>query len=89
MQDFPNVELVIDMDGLGSPAVKVHKYDLLTDSRVYPAIEFRGIKIFYRDPGETRGRFDRPPMTIDEVFGIKPVPGGWRITTRPDVMIIA
>lgn len=89
LRDYPNVELVIDMDGLGSPAVKVHKYNLMTDSRVYPFVRFRGIKIFYRDPGEVRGHFDKPPMTVDETFGITAVPGRWRMATKPDVVIIA
>lgn len=89
LRDFPNVETVIDMDGLGSPAVKVHKYNLITDSRTYPAIRFRGIKIFYKDPGEVRGHFDKPPMTTDEIFGVTPVPGRWRMAARPDVVIIA
>jgi hypothetical protein len=89
LQEFPNVELVIDMDGLGSPAVKVHKYNLATDSSVYPFLRFRGIKIFYRDPGEVRGHFDKPPMSVDEIFGIAKVASGWRMATRPDVVIIA
>ncbi len=86
---FPNVELVIDMDGLGSPELKVRKYDLITDSRVYPFLRFRGIKIFYRDPGETHGHFDKPPMTVDEIFGVTPVPGGRRMAPKPNVVIIA
>ena len=31
VKDFPSVELVIDADGLGSPLIKVHKYNLMTD----------------------------------------------------------
>ena len=89
IRDFPNVDLVIDMDGLGNPAVKVHKYNLITDSRTYPAIRFRGIKIFYRDPGEMRGHFDKPPMTVDQIFGLVPVTGGWRMASRPNLIIIA
>lgn len=89
LREYANVELVIDMDGLGSPAVKVHKYNLITDSRIYPFIQFRGIKIFYRDPGEVRGHFDKPPMTVDEIFGITNVPGRWHMATKPNVVIIA
>jgi hypothetical protein len=89
LRDYSNVELVIDMDGLGSPAVKVNKYNLLTDGRTYPCVRFRGIKIFYRDPGEVRGHFDKPPMTVDEIFGITGVPGRRRMATKPDVVIIA
>jgi len=86
---YPNVELVIDMDGLGAPTVKVRKYNLITSSKTYPFLEFRGIKVFYRDPGESHGHFDRPPMTIDQVFGITPVPGGLRMAVKPNVLIIA
>jgi hypothetical protein len=89
LKRFPNVELVIDMDGLGSPFLKVKKYDRITSSRIYPQIEFRGIKIFYRSPLERNGHYDKPPMTMREVFGITPVPGGIRMDTRPDVVIIA
>jgi hypothetical protein len=89
LQVFPNVDLVINMDGLGAPAVKVHKYNLITDSASYPFLRFRGIKIFYRDPGEMHGHFDRPPMTVEEIFGITAVPGRWRMAVKPDVVIIA
>jgi hypothetical protein len=89
LRTYPNVELVIDMDGLGSPAVKVHKYNLITDEKAYPSVQYRGIKIFYRDPGEVRGHFDKPPMTVDQIFGVTGVPGGWRVEAKPDVVIIA
>ncbi len=89
LRDCPNVDLVIDMDGLGTPAQKVWKYNRITSSRIYPFIRFRGIKVFYRDPGETHGHYDRPPMTIEEVFGIRPIPNGLRMATKPDVLIIA
>ncbi len=89
LKQFPNVDLVIDMDGLGTPVLKVHKYNLITNSQTYPFLHFRGIKIFYRDPGETHGHFDKPPMTVDEIFGITGVPGRKRMATKPDVVIIA
>jgi len=89
LRQFPNVDLVINMDGLGTPALKVNKYNLITNSETYPFIHFRGIKIFYRDPGETHGHFDKPPMTVDEIFGIVGVPGRKRMATKPDVVIIA
>lgn len=89
MRDFPNVELVIDADGLGTPFLKVRKYNLITDSRLYPFIHFRGIKIFFPNPWERRGHFDKPPMTVDEIFGIQPVPGGLRMAAKPNVVIIA
>ncbi|HUO32319.1 MAG TPA: hypothetical protein VMU80_24095 [Bryobacteraceae bacterium] len=89
LKDFPNVELVIDADGLGTPVVKVYKYNLMTDSHAYPFIHFRGIKVFFPNPWEKRGHFDKPPMTVDEIFGVKPVPGGIRMATQPNVVIIA
>jgi hypothetical protein len=88
LKDFSNVELVIDADGLGSPVVKLHKYNLMTDCNVYPFIQFRGIKIFFPNKWEHRRHFDTPPMTVDEIFGTKPVPGGLRIATKPNVVII-
>jgi hypothetical protein len=41
---FPNLEIVIDADGLGSPLVKVHKYNLLTSSRIAPSFGFEDSK---------------------------------------------
>jgi len=80
IRDFPDVELVIDADGLGSPFLKVRKYNLMTDSRVYPFIHFRGIKVFFSNPWEKRGHFDKPPMSVDEIFGLTRFPAAcaWR-----------
>lgn len=89
LKDFDNVELAIDADGLGPPAEKAHKYNLMTSSAIYPFIQFRGIKVFYQDPGETHGHFDKPPMTIDQVFGLEPVARGLKMAAKPDVVIIA
>jgi len=89
VRDFENVEFVIDADGLGPPATKVRKYNLMTDARVYPFVRFRGIKVFYPNQWEQRGHFDKPPMTIDQVFGLAPIPGGLRMAEPPNVFIIA
>ncbi len=89
LRSFENVELVIDADGLGSPAVKVQKYNLMTDTRVYPFIRFRGIKIFSANPWEGHGHYDTPPMTVDEIFGLERVPGNIRMAAKPNVVIIA
>ena len=43
---YPEVELVFDADGFGSPNAKVHKYNAITDPTAYPQLEWRGIKIF-------------------------------------------
>jgi hypothetical protein len=89
LRNFENVDLVIDMDGLGAPAIKVTKYNKITDSRVYPFIRFRGIKIFFPNKWEKAGHFDKPPMTLEEIFGLRPVPGRARMKTKPDVIVIA
>jgi hypothetical protein len=89
LKNFANVELVIDADGLGTPAEKVRKYNLMTDSRIYPSVRLGGIKVFFPNEWEHAGHFDKPPMTIDQVFGLIPVPGGLRMANRPSVLIIA
>ncbi|HLZ10331.1 MAG TPA: hypothetical protein VKT80_17210, partial [Chloroflexota bacterium] len=57
---YPNVDLVITADGLGSSDAKVSKYNKMTDSKVYPFIQFRGIKIFPPNPYEKNGHIDSP-----------------------------
>ncbi len=89
IKTYENVELVIDMDGLGKKAIKVVKYNKITDSGVYPFIKFRGIKIFFNNRWEKHGHYDKPPMDLDEIFGLKKVKGGARMETKPDVVIIA
>ena len=89
LRTYDNVELVIDADGLGEPALKVIKYNKMTDSAVYPFIKFRGIKIFFPNRWEKNGHFDKPPMNLDEIFGIRPVKGRVRMKTKPDMIIIA
>jgi len=86
---YPNVQLAIDADGLGTPVMKVTKYNLMTNSETYPSVRFRGIKIFYRCPLEKYGHFDKPPMTMKQVFDAAPVPGGPHMAAKPDVVIIA
>jgi len=89
IKTYENVELVFDMDGLGKQAIKVVKYNKITDAVVYPFITFRGIKIFFRNRWEKHGHYDEPPMNLDEIFGLKKVKGGARMETKPDVIIIA
>lgn len=89
LKSYPNVELVIDADGLGSPAVKIWKYNAMTDTQTYPSVGFRGIKIFFPNRWEQNGHFDKPPMSVDEIFGVKNAPGARRMATKPDVVIIA
>ena len=89
LKTYDNVELVIDMDGLGKQAIKVIKYNKITDAKVYPFLKFRGIKIFFRNRWEKHGHYDKPPLNLDELFGLKKVKGGARMETKPDVIIIA
>ncbi len=89
LKTWENVDLVIDMDGLGEKAVKVNKYNKITDSKIYPFIRFRGIKVFFPNQWEKKGHFDKPPMDLEEIFGLKKVPGSGKIKVKPDVVIIA
>jgi hypothetical protein len=89
LKTYDNVDLVINADGLGEPTVKVIKYHKMTDPSVYPFIKFRGIKVFFPNPWEKYEHYDKPPMDLDQIFGLKPVKGGVRMETKPDVIIIA
>jgi hypothetical protein len=89
LKTYANVDLVINMDGFGGKAIKMVKYNKITDSTVYPFITFRGIKVFYPNRWEKRGHYDKPPMDMDEIFGLKPVKGGATMKVKPDVVIIA
>lgn len=88
LKNYPDVELVIDADGLGTPAEKVRKYNVMTSSVTYPAVQFAGIKVFYPSQWATTGHFDKPPLTLEQIFGGAPV-GSWRMKTMPNVLIIA
>jgi hypothetical protein len=59
----PRVQVVIDMDGNGGPAVKKHMYDIIV---VPHPVQFTGFKLFYKQ--------DRPMMTLDQVLALQPVP---------------
>jgi len=89
LKTYENVDLVIDMDGLGKQAIKIVKYNKITDSKVYPFVRFRGIKVFFPNRWERHGHFDKPPLDLDQIFGLKPAKGGPRIQAKPDVVIIA
>jgi hypothetical protein len=89
LKTYDNVELVFDADGLGRQAIKVIKYNKITDSKVYPFIKFRGIKVFFPNRWEKHGHFDKPPLNLDQIFGLKPTPGGAMMQSKPDILIIA
>ncbi|WP_079718528.1 hypothetical protein [Parapedobacter luteus] len=64
----PEVQLVIDMDGWGAPALKKHTYQ----SYIYrEPVQFTGFKFFYKND------LIRPPhrmMTTEEVLALVPKP---------------
>jgi len=88
VKDVPNVDLVIMADGFGPPNTKINKYDLMTDPKVYPFIQFRGIKLFPPNPYEHAGHYDQPMLTFRQVFGLDPTPGGFRAQEPPNVIIM-
>ena len=77
------------MDGLGTPELKVWKYNRITDTKVYPSVKFGAIKVFYPNQWEKAGHYDKPPMTMEQVFGIQPVLGRLRMAVKPNIVIIA
>ncbi len=89
LKTYSNVDLVICADGLGGQAVKVVKYNKMTDATVYPFIQFRGIKLFFPNPWEQHEHYDKPPLNLGQLFGLQPVEGGARMQNTPDVIIIA
>jgi hypothetical protein len=88
LKSYDNVDLVIDMDGFGEQSIKVTKYNKITDSDVYPVIKYRGIKIFFPNEWEHHGHYDKPPLNLDQIFGIQPAKDGPKMRTKPDVVII-
>ncbi len=89
LKNYEHVELVINADGLGEQAIKVVKYNKITDATAYPFIKYRGIKVFFPNRWEKHNHFDKPPMNLDQIFGLEPVMGGPRMRKQPDVLIIA
>jgi hypothetical protein len=91
LKTFENVDLVINADGFGKQPVKVVKYNKITDSKVYPFIKYRGIKIFYPNKWEKAGHFDKPPLTIPQLFGSEGIDkkSKLKVEVKPDLVIIA
>jgi hypothetical protein len=59
----PHVQIVVVMDGFGSPGIKVRQYDeLIVDERV----EYTGMKLFYHH--------DDPLLTPAQVLQLDPAP---------------
>ncbi len=59
----PRVQVVIDMDGYGGPALKKHIYDLIIARR---PVQFTGFKLFYKN--------DKPMMALSDVLALRPTP---------------
>lgn len=63
LQEYPGVDLVIDMDGFGGQAIKLAHYDQFI---AQDNAEFGGIKLFYDE--------DVGLMTADQVVALHPQP---------------
>lgn len=59
----PRVQVVLDMDGFGTPALKRSIYDHIVTRR---PVQFAGLKLFYKN--------DHPMMTPAEILTLRPVP---------------
>jgi len=59
----PRVQVVIDMDGFGSPAAKISKYHAFVRDT---GAGFGGIKLFYK--------YDPPLLQPEDVVGLNPAP---------------
>jgi hypothetical protein len=59
----PGVQLVIDMDGFGTPKEKTETYEVVITQQ---PIEFHGMKLFYQQ--------DVPLLTAAEVIAFEPTP---------------
>ena len=85
---FPEVEVVFDADGFGSPDAKIHKYNAMTNPTVYPRMQWRGIKLFNQNP-YARYFSDKPLMTPQQVFGIEPTTSGHRMQIPPNLLVLS
>jgi len=68
--DFPLVDLLLNADGFGHPALKLSTWRLIAEADNFP---FKGFKLFYPKPWKTTG-IDVPLMTPEQVMGIVPRP---------------
>lgn len=59
----PRVQVVLHMDGFGTPALKRSIYDVIVTRR---PIQFAGLKLFYKN--------DKPMMTPAEILALRPLP---------------
>lgn len=59
----PRVQVVIDADGFGAPALKQNIFGLVVTRR---PVQFAGLKLFYKN--------DKPMLTLTQVLAMRPVP---------------
>jgi hypothetical protein len=63
VQPTPSVQVVVDMDGFGTPYVKAAKYDAFVQEQ---AVQYGGLKLFYKH--------DKPLWTPGDVVDLQPSP---------------
>ena len=88
LQVFPEVDLVLDADGFGSPDAKIHKYNAITNPDAYPHLQWRGIKIFQHNKYAPRFS-DSPVLTPRQLFGLDSTRAGWRMWAPPHLIVLA
>ena len=59
----PRVQVVIDADGFGAPALKQNIFGLVVTRR---PVQFAGLKLFYKN--------DKPMLTLTQVLAMRPIP---------------
>ena len=88
LEIFPEVDLVFDADGFGSPDAKILKYNAITNPEAYPQLQWRGIKIFQHNKYAPRFS-DRPVLTPRQLFGLDSTRAGWRMWAPPHLIVLA
>ena len=88
LEVFPEVDLVFDADGFGSPDAKILKYNAITNPEAYPQLQWRGIKIFQHNKYAPRYS-DTPVLTPRQLFGLDPTRAGWRMWAPPHLIVLA
>lgn len=73
--DFPYVQPVLVMDGIGTPLEKMHDYEQLFRDQPLPNGVMTGLKLFPDGPYTLPGQVDLPVMNWRQVFGRAPVDG--------------
>lgn len=88
LEVFPEVDLVLDADGFGSPDAKILKYNAITNPEAYPHLQWRGIKIFQYNKYAPRFS-DSPVLTPRQLFGLDSTRAGWRMWAPPHLIVLA